>query len=69
MSIMISIKIRGSSSQHFAKKQFTIEGKETWDIDKDFEFLGMPSEEDWIINGPYSDKSLIRNALTFQLAR
>jgi len=29
----------------------------------------MPEEEDWVLHGPYSDKSLIRNLLTFKLAR
>ena len=29
---------------------------------------GFPSEEDWILYGPYSDKSLIRNKLVFDLS-
>ncbi len=29
----------------------------------------MPEENDWILYGPYSDKSLIRNVLTYQTAR
>lgn len=28
----------------------------------------MPAENDWVLYAPYSDKSLIRNALTFDLA-
>ena len=27
----------------------------------------MPAEEDWVLHGPYSDKSLMRNVLTFEL--
>ncbi|MBL4753255.1 MAG: CotH kinase family protein, partial [Flavobacteriales bacterium] len=29
--------------------------------------VGMPPENDWILYGPYSDKSLMRNVLTFKL--
>ncbi|MBT7727026.1 MAG: hypothetical protein HN702_06515, partial [Flavobacteriales bacterium] len=31
--------------------------------------LGMPVENDWILYAPYSDKSLMRNFLTFDLGR
>jgi len=30
--------------------------------------LGLPKENDWILYPPYSDKSLIRNVLTFDIA-
>ncbi len=66
----IGIEIRGSSSQNFPKKSY---GVETWDVageDTDVSLLGMPEEEeDWILHGPYSDKSLIRNRLIYDLAR
>jgi hypothetical protein len=29
----------------------------------------MPAESDWVLLGPYSDKSFLRDALTFELAR
>ena len=29
--------------------------------------LGMPAEEDWVLYAPYSDKTMLRNALTFHL--
>ena len=31
--------------------------------------LGLPEEEDWILYGPYSDKTLMRNVLGYELAR
>ncbi len=67
-SYNIGIEIRGSSSQFFEKKSY---GVETWngnneDIDTDLG--GFPEEEDWILYGPFSDKSLIRNVLIFQLS-
>ncbi|MEQ9376237.1 MAG: CotH kinase family protein [Imperialibacter sp.] len=64
----IGIEFRGSSSQAlFPKKSF---GIETWDEqgqDLDTAILGFPSEEDWVLHGPYSDKTLMRNKLTFDL--
>ncbi|NQU55352.1 MAG: CotH kinase family protein, partial [Bacteroidetes bacterium] len=64
----IKIEIRGSSSQMFEKKSFAFELKDELDQDTDFPLLGMPEEEDWILYAPYTDKSLIRNVLTFTLA-
>jgi len=62
----VKIEIRGSSSQMFPKKSYGFELKDSIDQDLDFPLLGMPEEEDWILYAPYSDKSLIRNVLTFQ---
>lgn len=65
----MGIEIRGSSSQFFPKKSY---GFETWDAagnDMDVSLLGMPEEEDWILYAPYSDKSLVRNVLIYDLAR
>lgn len=66
----IGIEYRGSTSQYiFPKKSFSLE---TWDQsgeDLDVELLGFPEEEDWILYGPYSDKTLIRNVFVYTLAR
>ncbi len=65
----IGIEFRGASSQGFEKKSY---GLETWDEsgqDIDVSLLGFPEEEDWILYGPYSDKSLLRNHLIYNLAR
>jgi subtilisin-like proprotein convertase family protein len=63
------IEIRGSSSQMFPKKSY---GFETWDIDGeeiDVSLLGMPAESDWILNANYTDKTLARNAMAYQLSQ
>ena len=65
---LIGIEIRGSSSQMFDKKSY---GFETWDEmgeDLNASLGGFPEEEDWILYGPYSDKSLVRNVLIFELS-
>ena len=65
---IIGIEIRGESSQFFDKKSY---GFETWDAeynDLDVALIGFPEEEDWILHGPFSDKSLIRNKLIYELS-
>ncbi len=65
---IIGIEIRGETSQFFDKKSY---GIETWDTqynDIDVALLGFPEEEDWILYGPYSDKSLIRNKIIYELS-
>jgi hypothetical protein len=65
----IGIEIRGSSSQMFPKKSYGFETRSSdWQDDIDVNLGGFPAEEDWILYGPYSDKSLIRNKLTFDLS-
>ena len=57
---------RGRSSAGFAQKQYKYE---TWDQDgndADVPLLGLPAESDWVLNGPYTDKSLMRNVVTFK---
>jgi hypothetical protein len=64
----IGIERRGSSSQDFPKKSW---GFETWDSagqDIDVSLLGMPEESDWILNAHYTDKTLMRNVLTYYLS-
>ena len=64
----IGIEIRGESSQWFEKKSY---GIETWDReynDADYNLAGLPEEEDWVLYGPYSDKSLIRNKLIYEIS-
>ncbi len=66
----IGIELRGRSSQvYFPKRQFGLELRTEGDIQTEGPFLGMPSESDWVLLGPYSDKTFLRDALTFELAR
>lgn len=63
----IAIEIRGSSSQSFPKKSYGFELQDDSGEGINSTLLDMPSEEDWILYAPYSDKTLIRNVLTFTL--
>jgi hypothetical protein len=64
----IRIKVRGSSSQMFDKKQYGFETVDDAGADKKLPLLGLPAESDWILYGPYSDKSLLRNYLVYGLS-
>jgi len=65
----IGIEVRGQSSQMFPKKSYGFETRDSTGNDLDAGLLGMPEDSDWILYAPYSDKSLIRNALTYYLGR
>ncbi|HUF61488.1 MAG TPA: CotH kinase family protein [Verrucomicrobiales bacterium] len=58
--------VRGESSAGFPKKQYRLEMWNEWDDDRDIEPFGMPREADWIIHAPYSDKTLMRNYLSYK---
>jgi len=57
------IKIRGQSSLGFDKKQYSLHTVKEDGSNNNIEFLGLPKENDWVLNGSYADKSLIRNSL------
>lgn len=63
----IAIEKRGSSSQQFPKKSYGFELQDELGEGINESLLAMPKEEDWILYAPYSDKTLIRNVLTFTL--
>ena len=65
----ITIERRGQSSLWvFPKNGFAIETKDNMGEDMDTSFLNFPKEEDWVLHGPYSDKTLMRNVLAMDIA-
>ena len=63
----ITIEIRGSSSQFFPKQSYALETQDSTGANNNVSLLGMPAENDWILHGPYSDKTLMRNALIYEM--
>lgn len=65
----MGIEFRGSTSQRlFPKKSY---GIELWDEngeDISEDIFNMGTEEDWILYGPYSDKTVLRNVLIYDLS-
>ena len=63
----IGIEIRGSSSSTFPKKSFGLETRGPDSTNYNVSIFDWPIDNDWILYAPYSDKSLIRNVLTYKL--
>lgn len=65
----IGIELRGSSSLNFyPKKSYSIETRDSMGDNNNVELLGLPRENDWVLQAPYGDKTLIRNVLTYKLS-
>ena len=58
---LIALEIRGSATQLFPKKSFSLETRTTLGANNNVPLLGMPAENDWVLYAPYSDESLMRN--------
>ena len=65
----VGLHVRGNTSRDFDKKSYAFETWDENDEDLDVALLGLPAEEDWVLQGPFSDKTLIRNHLIYQLSR
>jgi hypothetical protein len=65
----IDIETRGESSQMFPKKSYSVETVDAIGENINVELLGFPAENDWILYAPYTDKSMMRNEITFKLSR
>lgn len=63
----IDIEIRGSTSQQYPKKGYGLELHDSLGGNLNASLLGMPAENDWILYGPYPDKTLLRNELTYHV--
>jgi subtilisin-like proprotein convertase family protein len=65
----IGIERRGFSSNSMPKRSYSME---TWDLagnSINVPLFGLPQENDWVLSAGYSDKTLMRNALTYGTAR
>ena len=64
----IGIELRGKTSLGFPKKQYGVEIQDDQGNDKDASLLQLPAESDWVLNGPYWDKTLMRNYLAYEFS-
>ncbi len=55
-------RLRGQSSSMFEKAPYRLELWDNEDDDEDYPVLGMPAESDWVLRGPFSDKTLVHGA-------
>lgn len=63
------VHVRGETSADFAQKSYAWEFWNNENEDKNASVLGMPAESDWVLHAPYTDKTLMRNFLTYDLMR
>lgn len=66
---LIEIELRGESSSLFTKKSYDFETQDIDGNDTSIALCGLPKENDWVLQGPFADKSQIRNALIYELGR
>ena len=65
----IIIKNRGNSTLEFPKKSWRLETQDSLGNNLNLSLFGFPAENDWILYAPYTDKSLLRNYLMYDIAR
>lgn len=61
-------RIRGHASRHFEKSPYLLKFINEDGEDNPISVMGMGAHNEWVLNGPYLDKSLIRNYLCYNLA-
>lgn len=69
---LAAINLRGASSYTaFDKEQYRIKFyKSQRNLEsKEYEFLGMGPHSEWVLNGPFLDKTLLRNRVLYQISR
>lgn len=62
------INKRGSSSLGFPKNMFGFHLRDEDDTNRSEELLGLPPDHNWILYAPYTDMTLMRNAVSYQLS-
>jgi hypothetical protein len=65
----VDINIRGSSSQQFPKKSYGFHLFEENGSNRKEVLLGMPSEHNWILYAPYTDKTMMRDVMAYDIGR
>lgn len=66
----IGIELRGSSSQTLPKKPYGLTTLSTDNVtNNNVSILGMPKENDWVLNSLAFDPSLVRDFLSYELSR
>jgi len=65
----ITIEIRGSSSQELPKKNYGFTTVTSTGSNNNVNLLGMPKENDWVLNSLAFDPALMRDYLAYELSR
>jgi hypothetical protein len=61
------VEVRGQSSTMFPKLSYNLEVDDANGNDLEVPLLGLPSESDWVLYSPYSDKPFLQDFLAYEL--
>lgn len=61
--------VRGQSSANFEKTPYRLELWDNNNEDAKYPIMGMPADGDWALLSPFPDKSLIRDALAYEIGK
>ena len=64
----ITIRVRGRSSRYFSKSSYAVTLMNGDGTHNDQPVMGMDAHHDWILYGPYLDKSYLRNYMFYNLS-
>jgi hypothetical protein len=65
----VGVRLHGMVSRLFPKLSYRLKLQDENGVTHGRSLLGMPSDADWVLQGPWLDKSLIRNAFSYELAK
>ena len=63
-----TIRARGNSSLHFDKKGYLLKFINEDGSENKQKVMGMDTHDEWILNGPFLDKTLIRNYMCYNIS-
>jgi subtilisin-like proprotein convertase family protein len=66
---VIGIETRGASSAGFPKKSYSIELRDFTGAELEQSLCGYPAESDWVLSAQYTDKTLMRGIISFEMMR
>jgi len=64
----IEIKIRGNTSQYQDKKPYAVHTIHAFDENNNVSLLGLPPENDWVLNNIAFDPSFVRDFVSYELS-
>ena len=64
----VRIHIRGRSSRYFDKPNYSLRLVKENGKNRPLPLLGMPAHHEWILHGPFLDKTLLQNYMWYNLA-
>lgn len=62
------VNIRGQSTSELPKRPYKLETWDEYNEDIDVPLLGFPSDSDWVLNNPYTDRTFMRTMLALEFS-